>query len=307
MERVLVVDDAQDNITLLTFDLEDDGFEVLPALSGEECLLHAKADIKPDIILLDINMPNLSGIETLLRLKDDDCTADIPVIMVSATDRDEVIVEAIDHGAHDFVSKPIEYPVLAARMRSALRLSQALSELEKANNELNTLATTDSLTGTYNRRHFFSLSCIETAKMDRHNRPVSLMMLDIDHFKKVNDKHGHAAGDMALRSLTQCSRRLCRSYDIFGRIGGEEFAICSPYADLAGATVLAERLLKGCRDMELMFNHSNFSITISIGLTELRQNEKFDIALQRADALLYQAKKNGRNQIVANLDSPPPA
>lgn len=301
MERVLVVDDVQDNITLLTFELEDDGFQVTTALSGETCLQQAAGNPKPDIILLDINMPGLSGIDTLVQLKQGADTADIPVIMVSASDTDDVVIQAIDHGAHDFVSKPIEYPVLAARMRSALRLAQALSELEKANLELNTLATTDSLTGAYNRRHFFSLADMETAKIARHKRPLSLLMIDIDHFKHINDTLGHAAGDLALQELTNCCNSACRSYDILGRIGGEEFAICCPHADLNGAYAIAERIRRSCQELTLVFQGSPFTLAVSIGVTEAQQYETFGTALQRADTLLYQAKRKGRNQTVASL------
>ncbi len=300
MKRALVVDDVEDNITLLTFELEDDNFDVIPAHNGQECLDRARLTPLPDIILLDIHMPGLSGIETLEQLKNDDITKDIPVIMVSANNTEESIVEAIDLGAHDFVSKPIEYPVLAARMRSALRLSQALSDLEKVNIELNTLATTDSLTGTYNRRHFFTLVSSEIAKMSRHDRHVSIMMIDIDHFKNINDTYGHAAGDMAIKALVGCMQTACRTYDIVGRLGGEEFAICSPYADKEGATQLAERIRTSCEALALTFQEHEFAMTVSIGITELKQSEDFDSALHRADELLYDAKQNGRNRVVTD-------
>ncbi len=301
MKRVLVVDDVEDNITLLTFELEDDDFEVIPAHNGDECLTIARTQPQPDIILLDIHMPGLSGIETLKILKDDEYTHDIPVIMVSANNTEESIVQAIDLQAHDFVTKPIEYPVLAARMRSALRLAEALTQLEKANEELNTLATTDSLTGVYNRRHFFNLVNSEIAKMSRHDRHVSIMMLDIDNFKKINDTYTHAGGDIAIKALITCIKQVCRSYDIVGRLGGEEFAICSPYADLEGAKNIAARIRASCEEQELHFQGRTFSITVSIGVTELKHNEIFDSALQRADELLYKAKENGRNQVIADL------
>ncbi len=300
MTRALIVDDVEDNITLLTFELEDDDFEVVPAHNGQECLDRARLSPQPDIILLDIHMPGLSGIETLEKLKDDEVTKDIPVIMVSANNSEESIIEAIDLGAHDFVNKPIEYPVLAARMRSALRLAQALNDLEKVNIELNTLATTDSLTGTYNRRHFFTLVSSEIAKMSRHDSHVSIMMIDIDHFKKINDTYGHAAGDMAIKAVVECMQTACREYDIIGRLGGEEFAICSPYADKAGATQLAERIRKSCEALALTFQEHTFSMTLSIGITELKQDEDFDSALHRADELLYDAKQNGRNRVITD-------
>lgn len=301
MKRVLAVDDVKDNITLLTFELEDDNFEVIPAYNGQECLDCARTKPQPDIILLDIHMPGLSGIETLKILKEDPLTHDIPVIMVSSNNTEESIVEAIDLKAHDFVSKPIKYPVLAARMRSALRLAEALTKLEQANRELNTLATTDALTGTYNRRHFFNLVNSEVAKMSRHENHVSIMMIDIDHFKQVNDTYSHAAGDIAIQALTACIRHVCRTYDIIGRLGGEEFAICSPHADIEDAKAIASRIRANCEAMTLDFHGQKFSITVSIGVTELKPNEGFTSALQRADELLYQAKHKNRNQVISDL------
>ncbi|MFL0811575.1 MAG: diguanylate cyclase [Agarilytica sp.] len=301
MENVLVVDDIQDNITLLTFELEDDDFVVHEAHNGQQCLDIANTTPQPDIILLDIHMPGMSGIETLKQLKENPRTQDIPVIMVSANTSEASVVEAIDLGANDFVSKPIEYPVLAARMRSALRLAQALRDLEKANAELNMLATTDPLTGIYNRRHFFTLVNSEIAKMSRHDRHVSIMMIDVDHFKSINDKYGHGAGDLALQELTVRFQDATRTYDILGRMGGEEFAICSPYADLAGASIMAERIRESCEQLKLQYDDIDFNVTVSIGITELAQDEGFDSGLKRADRYLYEAKKNGRNQVVKGL------
>lgn len=301
MENVLVVDDVQDNITLLTFELEDDNFAVYEAHNGQECLDAAVQNPQPDIILLDIHMPGMSGIETLKKLKENPRTQDIPVIMVSANTSESSVVEAIDLGANDFVSKPIEYPVLAARMRSALRLADALKQLEKANEELNMLATTDPLTGIYNRRHFFTLVNSEIAKMSRHDRNVSIMMIDLDNFKRINDEYGHAAGDLALREMTMCFQEATRTYDILGRLGGEEFAICSPYADLEGATIMAERIRESCAAKQLQYEGRDFHVTVSIGITELAQDEGFSSALNRADKYLYEAKHSGRNKVVTGL------
>jgi len=303
MEHVLVVDDIQDNITLLSFELEDDGFQVSAAYNGNECLEIARRTPKPAIILLDIRMPGLSGIETLAQLKQSQTTENIPVIMVSANDPVDMIIQAIDLGAHDFVSKPIDYPVLAARMRSALRLSHAQAQLEQANEELNKLAMSDPLTSCYNRRHFFNLATKEADKFRRHQRPLSLMMIDIDYFKKINDSYGHAAGDSALKVLTECCRQASRSSDILGRIGGEEFAICCPDADITGAHALAERIRANCERLEIQTKTQVFSMTLSIGVTQLTEEELFEQALHRADRLLYEAKNNGRNCIVSDFES----
>lgn len=300
MKKVLVVDDIKDNIMLLTFELEDDDFEVLSANSGTECLQKVD-ELHPDIVLLDINMPGMSGIETLKHLKTNEATADVPVIMVSANNANTDIIEAIDLGAHDYVAKPIEYPVLAARMRSALRLASALSELEKANFELNKYATTDSLTGCFNRRQFFQLSDVEISKAKRRDCRLSIIMMDIDHFKQINDQYGHAAGDLALTSLTQACQSACRDSDILGRLGGEEFALCCPDADIEGATVLAERIRSQCEALRVEFDGQVFGMTVSIGVTRVtRRDVTVHEPLQRADAFLYKAKNSGRNCIITD-------
>ena len=302
MSKVLVVDDIQDNVTLLSFELEDDGFEVLTAFNGQECLEKARKE-HPDVILLDIRMPGMSGIETLEVLKEDKDTADIPVIMVSANNSDDNIIKALDIGAHDFVSKPIDYMVLAARMRSALRLSHALKELAKANTELVTLATTDPLTGCYNRRHFFDLARKEASKVSRHNHSLTVLMMDIDYFKSINDNYGHSIGDEALIKFADCCKSVCRDSDILGRIGGEEFALCCPDTDIRGASMLAERIRIRCERLLIQANAKTFGITISIGVSQFLPDDKeFDTALHRADILLYKAKHQGRNQCVSSLD-----
>lgn len=300
MTKILVVDDVEDNIVLLTFDLEDDGFDVESARSGQECLDRV-AESRPDMILLDIRMPGISGLETLEILKKNEDTRTIPVIMVSATSGDHSVIRALDLGAHDFVSKPIEYPVLAARMRSALRLIQAKRDLEKANSELERLATRDSLTGINNRRNFFRLTEAELAKSVRHERNLALLMIDADHFKMINDSFGHAAGDEALLTITEVCAAVCRESDILARLGGEEFAICCPDTDLDGAYVLAERIRKQTETTLIEHNSSVFSVTLSIGVTTVipEQDKTITEVLQRADNLLYQAKEMGRNRSVA--------
>jgi len=300
MTKVLVVDDVEDNIVLLTFELEDEGFDVIAAHNGNECL-ELVYEVEPDIILLDIRMPGISGLETLEQLKTNEDTREIPVIMVSANTADNSIVRALDLGAHDFVSKPIEYPVLSARMRSALRLVNARRALVSANNELERLATQDPLTDSYNRRHFFTLSEAEFSKSRRHQRSMAVLMIDVDLFKTINDTYGHAAGDVALHVLADCCRQATRESDILGRLGGEEFALCCPDADLEGALAMAERIRETCEEKKIPVNDDvYFSMTLSIGVTCIsEEDQSFDRLLQRSDILLYQAKALGRNRSVA--------
>jgi diguanylate cyclase (GGDEF)-like protein len=299
MPTALVVDDSEDNAKLLEYDLNDDGFGVLTALSGDECITTA-ATQRPDIILLDMRMPGLSGLETLEKLKTFPETNDIPVIIISASSADDNIIQALDLGANDYVNKPVVYPILAARMRTALRLKQATMELEIMNHELRRLATTDPLTRLSNRRHFFSLANAEFSKAQRHNRPLSIIMMDVDEFKMLNDTYGHAAGDKALDILADCCREAVRESDLVGRIGGEEFAICCPDADLQGASVIAERIRTTCERRVVSFGERTFTFTVSLGVTCRAKNDSnFDDMLNRADQLLYQAKGAGRNKAVA--------
>lgn len=299
MPTVLVVDDSEDNAKLLEYDLNDDGFDVLMALSGDECITTA-ATKRPDLILLDMRMPGLNGLETLDKLKGFPETADIPVIIISATSADDTIIKALDLGASDYVSKPVVYPILAARMRTALRVKQATRELEIVNQELRRLATTDPLTRLSNRRHFFSLAHAEFSKAQRHKRPLSIIMMDVDEFKQINDTYGHAAGDRALDILADCCREAVRESDLVGRIGGEEFAICCPDADLAGASAIAERIRATCEHRAIRYDQSQFNFTVSLGVTSRTAHDAcFEDMLNRADQLLYQAKNKGRNRSIA--------
>lgn len=299
MSKVLVVDDSEDSAKLLAFDLEDSGFDVVLAFSGDEGIALAATE-KPDIILLDMRMPGLSGLETLKQLKTFPETHDIPVIMVSANTADNSIVEALDLGANDYITKPVVYPILAARMRAALRLKFANDQLELANVKLRQLATTDALTHLYNRRHFFSLAHAEFSKSVRHNRPLSFIILDVDKFKSINDTFGHAAGDKALCVLAECCQDAIRESDIVGRIGGEEFAICCPDSNLEGAHRIAERIRLYCESRSVNYCGQEFAFTVSLGITGRNMQDKgFDCLFNRADHLLYEAKRSGRNRTVA--------
>ena len=294
--RVLVVDDIPDNINLLTFELEDDGYIVESALNGQACLNSVAID-PPNIILLDIRMPGISGIETLIELKNNPKTVDIPVIMVSANSEEENVVKALNLGAHDFVSKPIEYNILSARMRSALRLTQIQAQLEELNQELQHLASVDVLTDSFNRRHFFNLSNSEYLRAKRHNRNLSAIMIDIDHFKKINDRYGHAIGDEVLKILTHHCKQMIRDSDIFGRLGGEEFGICCPETNIDGALIIAEKIRTSFFEKELKIDGESLKVSLSIGVAQLGKNDHaFDQLLRRADLALYNAKNNGRNK-----------
>ncbi len=304
MGKILIVDDVEDNIRLLEHYLKKDGHSVLSAMSGAEGIAIAINEI-PDLILLDIVMPGENGIEAIRIIKAHPTIQHIPVIMFSAEDGDQSVIEALDLGAHDYVTKPLKYPVLSARIRSALRLKESQDQLAEANQalakvnqELEKMATTDSLTQLCNRRQFFALANIEFSKARRFKQPLTLIMLDADKFKLLNDTYGHAMGDEALIALADICRTNCRSGDIVGRMGGEELAICCPQTELKGAIGLAERIRQQIEDRPIVCQGQITHLTISVGVTLLTTEDKeINDALNRADKHLYRAKGHGRNQI----------
>ncbi len=299
MAKILVVDDVKDSIQLLSFNLEDDNHEVISASSGMECLAQTYQH-KPDLILLDMAMPGWNGLETLARLKQDPTLAPTPVIMVSANDADDAIIKAIDIGAHDYIAKPFIYRVLAARIRSALRLKESQESLARLNTSLLRLASIDPLTEAYNRRYFFELARAEFTRAQRHQRPLAILMMDIDHFKQVNDNYGHQAGDEALITFTHYCQKMGRGSDIFARLGGEEFAFCCPDTDLQGASRLAERVRQQIDCLSVRYDKISIHITTSIGISCMHNEDpSLEDIIRRADRQLYKAKTEGRNRCLA--------
>lgn len=302
MAKILVVDDVEDNRKLLEYDLQDDEHQVLLAGSGEEALQIADEE-KPDLILLDQNMPAMSGNDVLRKLRDDQSLREIPVIMVTANDLDDEVIEALDLGANDYVTKPYSYSVLSARMRTSLRLKRSQDSLRRANKRLEIMATTDALTGLYNRRHFLELASKELAKAKRFERELIITMIDVDHFKKINDEHGHDVGDRVLVELGKRFKAAFRESDIIGRLGGEEFAVCMPDTDGQGAHKSVERARQAvCGEVFVISRirpQDNLDVTISAGYSSYSGADK-DVAaiLRRADHALYKAKRDGRNRVI---------
>jgi diguanylate cyclase (GGDEF)-like protein len=294
--KILVVDDAKDTQMLLDFDLSAAGYQVICCDSGEEALALLSSE-EISLILLDMYMPGLSGLETLLKIKSDVLTAEIPIIMLSASTDEDEVVAALELGAGDYVVKPYVAKVLLARMRTAIRLKEKTAQLEY-------LAKTDFLTGINNRGSFFELSSNAIGLANRASHPLIVAMLDIDFFKQVNDNYGHDAGDQVLRTFSQAMIGVFRGYDIIGRVGGEEFAVCLPNTNRRDATIACERMRSYIEktNVEIISDDNvelEINITVSIGLV-LAENEllTIDELLKQADRALYYAKEHGRNQVV---------
>ncbi|QBG34573.1 diguanylate cyclase [Litorilituus sediminis] len=291
---ILVVDDAKDTQLLLAFDLSSPEREINCCDSGEQALQILKDD-KVDLILLDLYMPGMSGLETLQAIKADKAIADIPVIMLSASDNEDEVVAALEYGASDYVVKPYVAKVLLARIGNALRLRDKTIELEY-------LASTDCLTGLNNRGRFFDLSTKAASQANRAMQPIAMVMLDIDHFKQVNDDYGHAIGDKVLLEFSRCFNRVFRDYDIVGRIGGEEFAVCLPNCHADEALQVCERFKHTVANTLVEVNCKStkpITVTVSIGFAiACSKHIVVDDLLKQADLALYQAKTNGRNCVV---------
>ena len=292
--RILVVDDAMENIQLLHQALQEE-HDVLFALDGERALdlaLHQQ----PDLILLDAIMPGMDGYAVCGALRAHPATADIPVIFITALNSPEDETRALEAGASDFISKPVNTAVMRARVRTHLtvkRQSDALREL----------TLTDSLTGVANRRAFDERLESEWRRALRARTPLSLIMLDIDHFKAYNDRYGHPAGDACLRQvasqLVQCA---ARSDDLAARYGGEEFALLLPCTDLIGAEGVARTVIEAVDGLGISHGGSSTAphVTVSIGVACAvpAQDLAPGALVALADRLLYLAKNGGRHRAV---------
>lgn len=291
MTRILVVDDVPANVEILSFHLEDEGYEVIEAQSGEQALgILQSTEKEIDLILLDVMMPVMSGLDVLAQVKRNPETDNIPVILVTANADDQNVAEGLDMGAFDYIIKPYSLVVLLARVRAALREKERQDLLEK-------WATTDPLTELYNRRHFFDLADRELERSRRLKSELSFIMLDIDLFKQVNDKYGHLTGDNALILLSGILKDALRKVDFCCRFGGEEFVLCLPDTPSQGAWEVAERIRTqvACTPLPTQ-NNQEIYIQVSLGIASSKREHSVEVILKRADEALYQAKESGRNQ-----------
>jgi len=294
---ILVVDDAPENVMLLSLILKDLG-KVSSALSGREAIDKALEN-PPDLILLDIQMPELDGYDVIRALKEDPKTENVPVIFVTGLSDDGDEEKGLKLGAIDYITKPYKPAVVTARVRNHLRLREYAMRLEQLNEELERLATTDALTSAYNRRYFMSKLEEEVKRVRRYKRPSSLMMIDVDHFKKINDTFGHDVGDHVLIALVKLLEDKVRQLDTVARIGGEEFAILMPETSEKDALILVNRLLDAARAAAITVADDTVRFTISVGCTEFDADTlDGEGILKMADMALYDAKRSGRDQVV---------
>jgi diguanylate cyclase (GGDEF)-like protein len=294
-DTLLVVDDSRTLCHLLGGQLCP-RYRVLTAETGEEGLALA-LQWCPDLILLDVMMPDLDGFHVCRRLKEDSRTREIPVLFLTALGGEAEEMRALEAGGIDFILKPVSPPVLAARVRNQL-------ELKHQQDRLRNLSLLDGLTGIANRRRFDQYLEMEWQRCSRNGQPLSLVMGDVDHFKAYNDGYGHGRGDECLRSVAKVfDRALRRPADLAARYGGEEFICLLPETDQDGARIVAEQIMAQMAELALPHAYSPISrqVSVSVGLATARrpsQGRPCHTLVEEADRWMYEAKARGRNRVV---------
>lgn len=319
---ILVIDDDRLDLDLAETGLVNYGYHVIRATTGSDGLRLA-FERPPDLILMDMALADIHGPEACRRLRDDPRTVDVPVIFLTAPDDVGNVVQGLEAGGDGYITKPFNSRELVARAKSALRLKALNDTLKALNRELAEKAITDGATGLLNKAHMDARGAEELARARRYDVPLSLLMLDIDHFKKVNDTYGHPQGDVVLRELAKVLRLSTRAVDIVGRYGGEEFLIILPQTDAAGARTLANRLRLAVENHRFTVatqgepeGQSPLALTVSIGgytlgggkqattqtapTTPPAQLHTWADLVKAADDALYEAKRSGRNKAVTH-------
>jgi diguanylate cyclase (GGDEF)-like protein len=303
---ILIVDDHEDNIELLRARLAARGYAIETAMDGEQALASV-AKSPPDLILLDVMMPRIDGFEVVRRIKSDKTLPFIPIILQTALDSTEHKVEGLDAGADDYITKPINFAELEARVKSMLRikaLQTALEERERELSELNVrllkMAQTDALTGLDNRRYVEERLDEMFGHSRRLKEPLAVVMCDLDRFKSVNDTFGHQAGDAVLKQLARILKQEAREIDRVGRYGGEEFMLLLPGTVLDAAVTFAERVRKAVETHTFTFDGGTLQRTMSCGVAAWPHPriEDCDALVKAADDALYVAKETGRNRVI---------
>jgi diguanylate cyclase (GGDEF)-like protein len=296
---VLIVNDVAADIKVLNGVLGEE-CEILFATNGKDAVEIAVAHL-PDIILLDVVIPDMDGYKVCAKLKANHRTQDIPVIFITAMNQEEEESKGLNAGGIDYIAKPIRPSILKARVRNHL-------ELKRYRDHLKELSSLDGLTGIANRRKFDEYLDYEWRRARRNRTSIALLMTDIDYFKPYNDHYGHLAGDDCLKRVAKVLKKAAdRPADLSARFGGEEFALLMPETDLAGAVHVAERLQQGMKTANIPHEFSDAApyITLSMGIgAAVPLDSKSSIQLiESADKCLYRAKESGRNRIEWKLQS----
>ena len=296
--RILIADDDRVTREYVAGLLRGQGFEVETTDEGQKAIDRvSKGSV--DLVLLDIIMPGLSGLDTCRLIKAMTQDSFLPVVLLTARSDTDSRVEGLRIGADDYVSKPFDERELLARVGAMLRIKRLHDDVQAAKEKLAHLAVHDELTGLYNYRYLHTRLNEEFKRAERYRDPLACAMIDIDHFKQVNDTHGHAVGDAILREVSSRLRAAVREIDVVARYGGEEFLLVLPSTHFSGALTVADRVWRSMSTTPIEVDGREHSITISLGvaLFPSRDVRTKDQLLKASDKALYQAKADGRNRI----------
>ncbi len=300
--QIAIVDDDPVARQILRASLVRSGNTVIELNDGLAAWNYLNNEEMARFVITDWLMPGMDGIELIRRIRAANFPGYIYIIILTGKEEKNDLVKGLEAGADDYLVKPFNYNELKARVSIGLRILNLETDLKQANSLMEAMALHDSLTGLYNRRAIYKHLDAELNRASRENRPLSLVMLDIDHFKLINDRYGHLSGDWVLNQVAEINRQGVRSYDWVGRWGGDEFLIILPGAASICATNISERILARLAAIhEPMADGSELSFTASIGIyTYLGGKVEPDQLVQLADEALYQAKNLGRGRVVAN-------
>jgi diguanylate cyclase (GGDEF)-like protein len=308
---ILLVEDSMTSVAVIARDLREH-YTLMHAHDGEEAWQILQHEPRVELVITDVQMPRISGQQLLklIRKAADSRIASLPVVVMTTADDNAEKHLAFLNGANDFLNKPVDPLELQARVRVHHRLARTIRELEASQQALAEQATTDALTRLKNRRSFYSQAEQGLNECRRYGKDMSVLVLDIDHFKKVNDTYGHHAGDEVLVRIAQLLTHMVRrgdggrGGDTVARFGGEEFAVLLPETNKLGAAVLGERIRAAVEKEQIVVDERPIPVTTSIGIATLAAEsvESIDQLLNIADRRLYLAKNSGRNRICVSDD-----
>ena len=300
---ILIVEDDPVSRLLLEKTLIKAGYEVAAVKNGREALESFSKKFYP-IVLTDWMMPEMDGLQLCNAIRKNISTGYVFIFLLTARDSTDDMVAGLEAGADDYLTKPFNRAELIARLKTATRILDLEKSLKDANEEIRILSITDPLTKCYNRTFMDEQLPKELKRAIRYNHPISLVMIDIDHFKRVNDTYGHQAGDEVLKELVRSINRLIRSdIDWVARYGGEEFLVVFPETDFERAVALAERLCRAISQKTIQIKEEEIRITASFGVSGFTSSTSlkevsYEAMISLADKSLYQAKEEGRNRVI---------
>ncbi len=298
MSKILIADDDRISCKLLSSLLAKWGYEAEVVFNGDDALRELLKPEAPRLAILDWMMPGLDGIEVIRKLRASRNQSYTYALLLTSKEQKEDLLQGLDAGADDYLKKPFDAQELRARLRIGGRILELQRRLVSALESAEYKATHDFLSGVYNRAAITELLNREVSRCARSGQKMTVMMVDVDHFKSINDTYGHPAGDEVIKELTRRISSALRTYDAVGRLGGEEFLILTPNCDLNEAMGVAERLRQSVANEMMVVGELAIPVTVSVGVSAVEENlAGAKAGIETADLALYAAKKNGRNRV----------